>query len=426
MNQPSSITPVAAHTPQDLASLVRQAIDTSTPIIDYGKAHQHTGNPPPAPPAPYFLLDQSISDDSQSVLDLYEKDMTVRVAAGATLGQVQAALAKQNQFVPIDADLDLTIAEIILANIYGPLRLSMGSIRDLLLGLSYIDGQARDIQVGGRTVKNVAGLDVTRLMVGSLGELGLLHQAVLRTYAIPEQSLVVQLQLSSPALLDTCLTDWVLADACPSSMTLTHNPTKGWLLRVAYHGKPDACIAQYTALEAFLETHQGLQVIGQYQLKPEQDLQETSRDRQWQREATAVVKLIVPPASTGQVVLHLQQAFQNQDGLKISALPSHGCIVIGGSLDAAQAVRLNQAILDVMTPLQGVRTWVTRPQEVADLIRPFDPMPPSLPWLLSLKNTMDPHQLFNPGRCLVDSSSPALSTVLPTSTSPLSPRSSSS
>src|SRR5207249_3161430 len=101
------------------------------------------------------------------------------------------------------------IAEIIAHNVSGPLRLTHGTCRDLLLGLRYFDATGTLITVGGRTVKNVAGYDVTRLMVGSLNTLGLIADANLRTAAIPERINRIALHNVDPAALDPRVTPWL-------------------------------------------------------------------------------------------------------------------------------------------------------------------------------------------------------------------------
>lgn len=398
-----TITPIRAQGPEALGDLVRQAVDTQTPIVDYGKYHQRMGH---TPPASHYKLTQS-TDDAGAIIDHYDRDMTVRANAAATIGQIQTFLKQSNQYIPIDADLDLTLGEIINTNTYGPLRLSMGALRDLLLGLHYIDGNGNNIQVGGRTVKNVAGLDVTRLMVGSLGELGLIHQAALRTYAIPEHVLTVDLALEDPRKLDTCLTDWLLTDANPASLMLERTETDlPWCLRLAYHGKASACHSQLHSLQAMIESIDcGMAITGSASQKFELDLAEHSARRRWQRESNAVVKIIVPPASTGSAMMKLDKFNHEHGKLMLNALPAFGCIHAGGNFSAQQAQALNQTVNEIVREFEGSRSWISRPAGSENDIAPFAPMPPALPLLIKLKKTMDPHHLFNPGRCLVQENS---------------------
>lgn len=392
----ANITPITARTPQALQDLVQQAIASRTPIVDYGIAHRGLGNPPPAH---HYQLTQSASDSG--ILDHYDRDMTVRVAAGATFGQIQQALKATNQCIPLDADDDLTLGEIITTNTYGPLRLSYGGPRDLLLGLHYIDGLGRDIQPGGRTVKNVAGLDITRLMVGSLGELGIIHQATFRTYAIPEHVLAVEMAIDTPQRLGSFLTDWLITDARPAGMTLEHDKNQ-WTIRLAYHGKATACAAQLSSLQSMIETLDGLQILGTSPHSFESFQAQAQSQRVWQRSASALVKLIVPPASTGQVMQQIQAFASTLQGrLKAWSSPAHGLIYLGGELSSSQALELEGFIRPIITQQPAIRSWIARPAGCETQIQPFDPVPSEMPLFQRLKNTMDPHGLFNPGRCIV-------------------------
>jgi hypothetical protein len=125
-------------------------------------------------------------------IESHVADMTVTVAADVTLEMVQGHLAKVNQWIPIDGDGRLSIGELVETNSSGPLRLGYGAWRDLLLGCQFRTSDGELITVGGRTMKNVAGYDVVKLMVGQRGILGSLVTVTCRTYARPESALVAE------------------------------------------------------------------------------------------------------------------------------------------------------------------------------------------------------------------------------------------
>ena len=126
--------------PVALRDLVNDCLARANPLVDYGIAHAGLGHPPP--PEHTRLSQQG------GVIEHYERDLVLRAACGTPLGALQAALRPHNQFLPIDADPDLTLGEIINHNVYGPLRVSFGAVRDLMLGARYVDGKGRDIHVG--------------------------------------------------------------------------------------------------------------------------------------------------------------------------------------------------------------------------------------------------------------------------------------
>lgn len=396
MNQPSDNACQSIASLDELKQLVQTSIEKKTPIVDYGVAHSGLGHCPPE--------NASTFKQSGSVLELYERDLTVRVAAGTTVADLTGQLAQAKQFVPLDADDDMTIGEVINHNVYGPLRTGYNAIRDWLLGLHYVDGNGDDIHVGGRTVKNVAGYDVSRLMVGSLGELGVIHEATIRTYAVPEQVAAVELTIESPATFDQLLPQMLLTDAAPAWLQMWRNIDESrWDVSLAYYGRARANAVQTRSLETLLDGCSGIHIAGTTESGLAEDTQLRSDRRAWRRVSPAVVKIVVPPASTGKTSIALQDwAELNQPKLHIEATPAHGCIFAGGNLSGEQAREFDSMITESLGETGGFRAWYQRPEakDAAEAIEPFAPAQSDWPLLANLKKTMDPHLLFNPGRLL--------------------------
>jgi glycolate oxidase FAD binding subunit len=138
-------------------------------------------------------------------VEVYARDMTVAVAADVTLAALDDALAPHAQWLPADARRDLPIGSLVLGNATGPLRLGYAAWRDLLLGAQFRDGRDRLLTAGGRAVKNVAGYDLTKFLVGSFGCFGAAVTFTLRTYRRPAGAVVATLP-PDPALLPPLLT----------------------------------------------------------------------------------------------------------------------------------------------------------------------------------------------------------------------------
>ena len=361
---------------------------SGVPLADYGIAHADFGH---APPAEHQPLNQH-----GHVIEHYVRDLTVRVAAGCTIGDLQQSLAQQNQFLPVDADSDVTIGEIITCHMYGPLRTGFGSVRDLLLGLAFIDGHGRDIRVGGRTVKNVAGLDVTRFMVGSLGEFGFVHEATLRTFAVPERVLSVTLAADASAHFAPLLQQVLLTDANPARMSL-HRMREHWNLELGYFGTQAACLAQLRSLESLL-TDARVRIRASVDQHLPDDEAMRAGQRSWRREAGALVKVIVRPSDTFAVLEAIERFEATESAcehLHVEALPSFGCVFAGCSMDAARAARLDSAITQAIP--DATRQWLVRPVGT-ETPPPVAPLPPALSLLHRIKSALDPHNVLNTGR----------------------------
>lgn len=114
-------------------------------------------------------------------------DLTISVGAATTLRELHAATAANEQWCPLlpwGSD-DSTVGATIATATTGPFASTLGRPRDLVLGLEFVDGRGRIVRAGGRVVKNVAGFDLTRLMTGAWGTLGIITELHLRLRARP-------------------------------------------------------------------------------------------------------------------------------------------------------------------------------------------------------------------------------------------------
>jgi glycolate oxidase FAD binding subunit len=119
------------------------------------------------------------------IADYVPGDLTITVRAGTPLSEIAAATMENGQWLPLDppGSLDGSIGATVATGSYGPLATAFGRPRDQVLGLEFVSGTGEVITVGSRVVKNVAGFDLTRLLVGSWGTLGVITQVTLRLRA---------------------------------------------------------------------------------------------------------------------------------------------------------------------------------------------------------------------------------------------------
>ncbi|MGH7213883.1 MAG: FAD-binding oxidoreductase [Tepidisphaeraceae bacterium] len=123
-------------------------------------------------------------------IDHHAADMTASFSADVTLAEAQETLARHEQWLPIDGEPSTTLGRLVETNSTGPLRLGYGAWRDLLLGAQFHNGQNDLITAGGRTVKNVAGYDLTKFMVGQSGIFGKLVTITTRAYKRPARAVL--------------------------------------------------------------------------------------------------------------------------------------------------------------------------------------------------------------------------------------------
>ncbi|MFM7059428.1 MAG: FAD-binding oxidoreductase [Planctomycetota bacterium] len=126
------------------------------------------------------------------VVDYPVDDMTITVRAELTMGQLATVLAQHHQQLPIDAEDDSqTIGELVMRDVAGPRQYGCGTLRDYVIGIEAVDGHGRRFHAGGRVVKNVAGYDLCRLLVGSEGHLGQVTMVTLKVRPLPPATALI-------------------------------------------------------------------------------------------------------------------------------------------------------------------------------------------------------------------------------------------
>lgn len=182
-----SSTSSAEHQLQQFAEQIREASAKKTPLcLQGGGSKQWYGRPPSG---------QLLDTRAYTGIVAYEPtELVITARCGTPLSEIEAALAEQNQILAFEPPHFLglsatpttaTVGGMIAAGLSGPRRASAGAVRDFVLGAVLMDGKADVMHFGGQVMKNVAGYDVSRLLVGSLGTLGLILEVSLKVLPKP-------------------------------------------------------------------------------------------------------------------------------------------------------------------------------------------------------------------------------------------------
>lgn len=176
----------------ELAELVRSHAAERTPLRIAGR---DTWRGDDSPAARMDAALPTLSLARYAGIDAYvPADLTITVRAGTTLAELDAATARHNQWCPLlpwGGD-DGTIGATFASATVGPCAAALGRPRDLALGIEFVDGSGTPARGGGRVVKNVAGFDLTRLMVGAFGTLGVITEVTVRLRARPPADVTLQ------------------------------------------------------------------------------------------------------------------------------------------------------------------------------------------------------------------------------------------
>ncbi len=135
--------------------------------------------------------------DLSGVGEYTPQEYTFTAFSGTPLREVNDLLAAEGQHLPFDppfAEAGATLGGTVAAGVSGPGRLRYGGVRDFLLGVTFIDGRGELVTGGGKVVKNAAGFDFPKLMVGSLGRFGVLVELTFKVFPSPERYATLHLE----------------------------------------------------------------------------------------------------------------------------------------------------------------------------------------------------------------------------------------
>ncbi|HOX56252.1 MAG TPA: FAD-binding protein [Candidatus Paceibacterota bacterium] len=127
----------------------------------------------------------------------YEPDeFTFSALAGTSVSEIGQALAEKGQYLPFDPlwlEAGATLGGTVASGVSGPGRFRFGGVRDFILGIRFVDGLGRLLRMGGKVVKNCAGFDLPKFMVGSLGRYGALTEVTFKVFPTPPSRLTLKL-----------------------------------------------------------------------------------------------------------------------------------------------------------------------------------------------------------------------------------------
>ncbi|MBW8365704.1 MAG: glycolate oxidase subunit GlcE [Rhizobium sp.] len=157
------------------------------------------------------------------IVDYQSKELVLTARAGTPLAEIETALAERNQmlaFEPPHFGGAATLGGSIATGLSGPRRPYAGAARDFVLGVRMIDGTGQPLRFGGQVIKNVAGYDVSRLMAGALGTLGLITEVSLKVLPKPAAETTLQFELDETTAIEN-MNRWA-GQPLPLSATSWH------------------------------------------------------------------------------------------------------------------------------------------------------------------------------------------------------------
>lgn len=363
-------------------------------------------------------------------------DLTLSIEPGIPLQRVAGVLAGHKQFLPLEVPFlgRATAGGTIASGVHSPLRQAYGTARDFLLGLEFVTGEGAQVKSGGRVVKNVAGYDLHKLMIGALGTLGIITKINFRTFPAPAaprvftatfasaeeafdlRRLVMQshlrpltMEILNPTAIEM-LSSSIATRFEPGPAPVDRLPSNKWALLATY-------AASTAVLQRYERELQGMagsagcascEVHGD-----ERNPASFGRVREFipialeSSPASVVLKLSVLPANLPSILRRISEAAQENALRWAAAAGACGASYVAllpetRTEDArVRAQKTTSRIMEACAQLGGNFTIPWCPAEWKGALKIWGPERADLEAMRKLKTVFDPACIFSPGRFVV-------------------------
>ncbi len=318
--------------------------------------------------------------------------LTLEAKAGTPMQEIKAALAAENQmlaFEPMDHSALMgtkgtpTLGGVVACNVSGPRRFLSGACRDFLLGVQFVDGRGRLVKNGGRVMKNVTGLDLTKLICGAYGTHGVLSEVALKVLPRPETGATLQFEGLSESE--------AVALFCKATTTPFEVSGAAWqngaaMLRI--EGLASQVAYRLTRLQQLFADHAPVVLYGDVH----RDLWIAIRDvHAFSGTDDTIWRVSLKPTDAPTFVAAAKER------LRARAILDQGGAVVWLAVPS-EATDQAGIIRDHLAPVGGYATLLRGSQTLRKTVPVFQPQHPRLTQIAEqLRRQFDPHRILNPG-----------------------------
>jgi glycolate oxidase FAD binding subunit len=323
-------------------------------------------------------------------------DMTATVEAGCTVGELQRVLAEHGQRLALDPlwPERTTVGGLLSTNDSGALRIRVGSLRDLIIGITVALPDGTLARSGGKVVKNVAGYDLPKLMTGAFGTLGVITEATFRLYPLPRDTRTFSFRLPTAAAMNQLVLQVLDSTLVSTGLQVRAGSDHSMGVDVRFEGISAALDAQATRLNAMAAAVDA-------QSTASADVW-NAREALWSNDSSAVVcKLTFLPANLAAVIAALERV---ATPLRIDwQLVAQAVGTAMLRLDASNSEAALAALTILRAQVQRLEGSLVVLQCAADVKARIDVWGytgDALPLMQRVKERFDPNGTLNRGRFL--------------------------
>jgi glycolate oxidase FAD binding subunit len=308
------------------------------------------------------------------------QDLTCTVQAGCRWQTLQSTLAQHGQFVALDPLYPdrATVGGIIATNDSGSLRLKYGSLRDLVIGMTIVLADGTIAKSGGKVVKNVAGYDLHKLMIGAEGTLGVITEVTFRLHAIPRHTRSFTFDSRTPQPVGELLLAILNSHLNTQAMQL-RNSKEGFHLDVQLAALPEVIRQQADALRSMAK---------RLQLDASDSVSDAwkMRERAFSQRGICTMKATMLPSQIPATMA------------AIHALGGTGVIQATGIMIAHIPPPNVEPILQLRAQLEQTGGSLTIVRDLPKGVDRWGKLPDSIDLMRRIKHQFDPNNILNPGR----------------------------
>jgi glycolate oxidase FAD binding subunit len=319
-------------------------------------------------------------------------DMTATVEAGCTIDNFQQTLRKHGQRLAADPMWpdESTVGGLLATAESGTLRIRYGAVRDLVLGLEMVLADGSVVKAGGKVVKNVAGYDLTKLAIGSLGTLGVITRAVFRLHPIPAATATYSAFLPTASEANQLVLAILNSQLVYTGLQVRATRADAFAVDIRFEGIPESLQDQFLKLQ---------RVAGAVAFSRASEVWAARQELFDGATSSMICKCSVLPAQIGSLC---DAIFQQAASIEASAtLVAQGTGILEIRLDAdapAALARTLHGLRAHVGSLKGTLIVQRCPMSMKEGLDVWGPVGDSLPLMNEIKKQFDPARILNPGR----------------------------
>lgn len=406
---------------QELKKIVKLANREGIPVYPRGQSTSLSGGPLPVNGG--VVIDLSVMDD---VLEVYEEDLVAVVSPGILTSAIHRAAEEKGLIYPPDPSSSnvSTIGGNLAENSGGPRGLKYGVTKDYVIGLEVITPEGEIIQTGGRTVKNVTGYDLTKLIVGSEGTLGIITKATLRLLPKPPATAALMAVFLNLVDAGRAITKILTSGILPSKMELMDRASINAVENYQPMGLPTEAEAiilmeldghPLAIKEEIANAEQLCLSVGASKVKiPENDQEKEEIWKARKLVSPAIVRIkptkisedaTVPRSKIPEMCERLQQIKEKyQVHLVVFGHAGDGNLhpnIICDKNDSEEMSRVEKAVEEIFTTAVELGGTLSGEHGIGNMKAPFMEMElgkVGLDMMKRIKTAWDPNNIMNPGK----------------------------